>query len=313
MSHPDEATDGLGRLDDDLIELLAEERAQPGPSPERFRAIESRLLVTVGLGTAAAMSGAAAQAAGGQAVSAAAAAATTAGHVAAGAAGLALGKTVVAVVAGGALLMLAAGGVWRTEHGGVKEKAIISSPAVLTRPSGARLVPAPAPPVPVTAPPSAAPRRADGPSHAVAGARPEAFQQLRAQEPVPVIEAPAAADATSPPPSVRANAGALAEERAFIEAARAKLVAGDAAATLERVERHGREFPAGALGDEADVLRVLALVRLDRAQEAARVVEELRARKPGSLFLPSLEAALGQAQGAAHDPSVANAGLPAPR
>jgi hypothetical protein len=84
----------------------------------------------------------------------------------------------------------------------------------------------------------------------------------------------------------------LAAERRMLDAARAALVAGDPKTGLERVGRHAKQFPRGVLAEERDALFIDALVASGRYDDARRRGDGFRARYPGSLFGPSVSAAL---------------------
>jgi hypothetical protein len=75
-------------------------------------------------------------------------------------------------------------------------------------------------------------------------------------------------------------------------APRAALVGGDTAMGMDKLSRHTRQFPRGALAEEREALAVDALVATGRYQEARRRADAFRARYPGSLFAPSVAAAL---------------------
>jgi len=84
----------------------------------------------------------------------------------------------------------------------------------------------------------------------------------------------------------------LAAERRLLDAARAALVGGDTALGMDKLARHTRQFPRGALAEEREALSVDALVAAGRYEEARRRADTFRVRYPGSLFAPSVSAAL---------------------
>ena len=86
--------------------------------------------------------------------------------------------------------------------------------------------------------------------------------------------------------------GSLAAERRLLDAARAALVAGDRAAGLDLLTKHARTFPRGVLAEEREALTIDAFVASGRCDEARRRAEGFRSRYPGSLFAPSVAAAL---------------------
>jgi hypothetical protein len=110
--------------------------------------------------------------------------------------------------------------------------------------------------------------------------------------PSPRAAAPAAR-ASEPAPEKRASRdSSLAAERRLLDAARAALVGGDSATGMDKLSRHTRQFPRGALAEEREALAVDALVASRRYDEARRRADAFRARYPGSLFAPSVAAAL---------------------
>ncbi|MET0594398.1 MAG: hypothetical protein ABW133_16975 [Polyangiaceae bacterium] len=84
----------------------------------------------------------------------------------------------------------------------------------------------------------------------------------------------------------------LAAERRMLEAARAALVAGEPKAGLDWAMRHAKQFPRGVLAEEREALFIDALVASGRYDDARRRADGFRTRYPGSLFAPSVSAAL---------------------
>jgi hypothetical protein len=90
--------------------------------------------------------------------------------------------------------------------------------------------------------------------------------------------------APQPPPST------LSDEISAIDRARAAIAAGDGVRGLQLVDDYQRRFPRGMFTQEAEVLRVEALVvRGDRAG-ARRAVERFLAAHPASPHAPRLRA-----------------------
>ncbi len=97
-------------------------------------------------------------------------------------------------------------------------------------------------------------------------------------------------------PAVRAPAVASSDavaEHAILDEARNALGRGDAAAALAAIERHQARYPNGALGEEREVLAIRALAAAGRTNDAHARAARFKARYPKSLFLPSVEQALG--------------------
>lgn len=70
--------------------------------------------------------------------------------------------------------------------------------------------------------------------------------------------------------------------------------AGRSAAALTQLEQHEKSFPDSSLAQERDVLRIEALVKLGRREEAATRVDAFKKRWPTSTHLVRLEALLRQ-------------------
>lgn len=104
-----------------------------------------------------------------------------------------------------------------------------------------------------------------------------------------VARAPGSPDGKSEKPALDLS---LAAERRWIEGARAALVAGDPKTGLDKLARHAKQFPRGVLAEEREALSVDALVAAARYDDARRRAEAFRVRYPGSLFAPSVNAAL---------------------
>jgi outer membrane protein assembly factor BamD (BamD/ComL family) len=79
----------------------------------------------------------------------------------------------------------------------------------------------------------------------------------------------------------------------LLDEARAALVQGDASRALERLDQHQTHFPDGLLAEERDAMQVQALVRAERYDEARARAATFRARSPSSLFLSTVESAIG--------------------
>jgi hypothetical protein len=117
----------------------------------------------------------------------------------------------------------------------------------------------------------------------------------------PVEEAP-----PSPPPAriAASSAGAgwpeprpspvpLARELSSIDAARAKLAAGDPDGALARLDAYARAYPRGRLELEAEVLRIDALEQSGRTNLARQRAEAFLRRHPRSVLAARVRARLG--------------------
>jgi RNA polymerase sigma-70 factor (ECF subfamily) len=85
-------------------------------------------------------------------------------------------------------------------------------------------------------------------------------------------------------PSTRVNSSPerLAEEVAILRRIDEALRKGDGRGALEAIEEHRRSFGSGALVEEREASRVLALCELGRRDEAVRYASEFRRRFPRS-------------------------------
>ena len=86
----------------------------------------------------------------------------------------------------------------------------------------------------------------------------------------------------------------LSVEIAVIDAAKRALAGGDAAEALRQLDAYRAAFPAGTLAAEATALRIDAMARAGRRQEARALLDELRLNHPDSPLLESLGPIVGQ-------------------
>lgn len=112
--------------------------------------------------------------------------------------------------------------------------------------------------------------------------------------PVTTEEPPAAKPVDAPKASAKpAEKPSLSDEIAAIDEARVALGAGNASAALRALDDHDRRFPGGALGQEATVLRIQALVlRGDRAS-AARIGRAFLDAHPRSPHVARIRTLIG--------------------
>ncbi len=115
-----------------------------------------------------------------------------------------------------------------------------------------------------------------------------------APAPPPVVAAPAApsAPAAQAPSSLPSRSSQLSAERVLLDEARAALAQGDPDRALDRLERHRRTFAAPILGEERDAMRVEALAKASRGDEARAAAAAFRKRWPDSLFASAVQAAV---------------------
>ncbi|WP_437965592.1 hypothetical protein WMF04_39065 [Sorangium sp. So ce260] len=161
-----------------------------------------------------------------------------------------------------------------------------SEPLVALAPTTAGEPPAPSAPPVAPAPPPAEPvTRAPIPLQASA---------LPRQAPAAVASPPAAKSAAPRARSAPvAPTDALGEQVAMIDHARDTLGAGDAAGCLSELDAYDRRFPRSAMGEEATVLRIEALIRLGDRARAADLGERFLASRPTSPHASGVRALLG--------------------
>jgi hypothetical protein len=88
----------------------------------------------------------------------------------------------------------------------------------------------------------------------------------------------------------------MAQERSLVQGARMALVRGQPASALSLLSEHETRFPRGQLTEEREALRIEALVRLGRRDEARTRAARFRAAYPQSLLLPVIEASIAPSQ-----------------
>ncbi|WP_437757021.1 hypothetical protein [Sorangium sp. So ce1389] len=171
--------------------------------------------------------------------------------------------------------------------------------------AGVALLRPPAPPS--VAAPSGEPLAASAPPIAPAPIAPAPTPSGPAPTPSgPVtiaLPGPAPAAVASPPRSTSsaprarsapvAPADALREQVAIIDRARDALGAGDAAGCLSELDAYDRRFPRSAMGEEATVLRIEALIRLGDRARAADLGQRFLASRPTSPHAAGVRALLG--------------------
>jgi hypothetical protein len=84
----------------------------------------------------------------------------------------------------------------------------------------------------------------------------------------------------------------LAAERHLLDRARKLLARRNSAGALRELQRHRREFPAGALRQEREAMTVNAMVLSGDFASARRRARSFHASYPGSFFGPTVDAAL---------------------
>jgi hypothetical protein len=110
---------------------------------------------------------------------------------------------------------------------------------------------------------------------------------------VPILPASVASVAparTVAPAAVDAGGtSTLSQERALMQGARMAIVRGQPAGALPLLDEHEQRFPKGQLSEEREALRIEALARMGRKDEARARAARFRRAHPQSLFLPVLD------------------------
>jgi len=120
-----------------------------------------------------------------------------------------------------------------------------------------------------------------------------ATRVLRAPRPDVWTGPTALSPAPAPPASPAAPLAPLAslrEEQRLLDAARDAIVRGEPELALPPTASHAARFAHGVLAEERDALRIRALARLGRGDEARAVFTRLRAEHPNSFLLDGASA-----------------------
>ena len=119
----------------------------------------------------------------------------------------------------------------------------------------------------------------------------------RARATAPAVAARAAVAtqerAPLPPPLVEERVSVLRAELKLIGEARENLRVGDARGALLALAEHARRFPAGAMVEEVDLLRMRALVAAGDGERARGLGREFLARRPHSPLAGAVRALFG--------------------
>jgi hypothetical protein len=129
----------------------------------------------------------------------------------------------------------------------------------------------PAPEVPVTTPDNLPPAPPPSPHHSTPASTPAAATHARTRE--------------------VGGDGSVAAEVTLLRRASAALRAGDPKGALAAVSEHAHRFPNGALAEERDTERIVALCALGRGDEAARAMERFKRSYPSSAHEARIRAA----------------------
>jgi len=280
--------DDLPPLSPDALRLLSHEREAPGPSSEMMARVAARMDASLVAPTSLT---------------------TTAGGVSTTGGLTAMQWVTAAVVSAGlATAGLATAGLmaWRAPGGDVDPTAAqrlnpsaASAPASSAAPSAVQN-PAPAVATPHSVPMAVAPLPVSPPSSAeravvVIEARRAESTSSRKIDRLPLETALSTADdAPITVPKRPLQRADLESERRILSQARTALRAGDSAAALALIGEHRASHPSGALIEEREALRILALVARGDHDAATKAAQRFYARFKKSLHDGAIRAALGE-------------------
>jgi TolA-binding protein len=108
------------------------------------------------------------------------------------------------------------------------------------------------------------------------------------------LSPPASSNEVATPRSPRPPPSTLAAEIASIDGAKQALAHGDSGEALRQLDGYQSAFPRGRLAAEATALRVEALVRAGRRDDARAELARLRAASPDSPLLENLTSLVGE-------------------
>ncbi|HEY3494044.1 MAG TPA: hypothetical protein VGK73_05130 [Polyangiaceae bacterium] len=147
----------------------------------------------------------------------------------------------------------------------------------------------------VEAPPSPEPERTEAPVVMPSTPAPAANPRRRRAEPEPAAPeaAPAASEAPRVPMPEPTDAASRLREEALLVRQAERQLASDPGRALALTEERRRRFPGGALGQEAEVVAIDALLRLGRRDAASARARSFEARHPGSVHARRIRALLG--------------------
>jgi TolA-binding protein len=103
----------------------------------------------------------------------------------------------------------------------------------------------------------------------VASPAPSVSNFVATESPAPSVESPVRSDpSTRATPSTKASGLSVHDEVVILDSARQDIDAGNSGKALEALDRYFRLFPKGVLRQESSALRIEALVRAGRLDEA---------------------------------------------
>ena len=130
------------------------------------------------------------------------------------------------------------------------------------------------------------PKQAEAPAPAEPVAGAEASEPKVAPE---VRRSPAPSPQSSPAP-----ASSISDEIRVLDQARRAVAAGDSVAAKRALDQHRRQYPKGALAEEAVLLQIESLARQGKRGQAKSLAERFRASHPNSPHLRRIESVLAE-------------------
>jgi hypothetical protein len=141
------------------------------------------------------------------------------------------------------------------------------------------------------APPGPAPVVAE-PERAAAVA--PSTRRRKLEHDVTTPEPPPSAEVEAPAPAVPpADAASRLREEAMVVRNAERLLSSNPARALALTEERRQRFPGGALGQEAEVVAIEALLKLGRREAAVARAKSFEASHPGSVHARRLRALIG--------------------
>jgi hypothetical protein len=127
--------------------------------------------------------------------------------------------------------------------------------------------------------PALAPEKPLAPGPEPTALTPERPRAIGSQS-APEVETPATGPSVGSLPAPLSSSERLLREVRALDRAKSALASGNASGALAALDEHAREFPAGALGPEAEVLRVRALVATGNRSSALVIARRIVQRQP---------------------------------
>jgi len=117
--------------------------------------------------------------------------------------------------------------------------------------------------------------------------------QAEVPAPLPIVAPPVAKAPVPVRPPSASSSSALRAELAALDAVRSTLASGDSTGALSFLGAYFQTFPRGRLHPEAEVLRIDALAKGGRAQDAKNYAQEFLRHHPNSVLAARVQAYAG--------------------